>query len=179
MADTIEITPFSAADVDETWAFFQRVPEGDRTLVKEPVTELIAVEGWVADARALRFVARADGDVVGYVAVIPGVGWSRHVGELRLVVDPAVRRRGIGQRLARHALRVAIEASLTKVVVEVVAVQDSTIALFTRLGFRAEALLEDQVQDPSGNYVDLIVLANRTDADWGVLSTVGLDDQLD
>ncbi len=179
MADTIEITPFSATDVDEVWAFFQRVPEGDRTLVKEPVTELTSVQGWADDARALRYVARADGDVVGYVAVIPGVGWSRHVGELRLVVDPAVRRRGIGQRLARHALRVAVDASLTKVVVEVVAVQDSTIALFTRLGFRAEALLEDQVQDPEGNFLDLIVLANRTDADWAVLTTVGLDEELD
>ena len=95
------------------------------------------------------------------------------------MVDPAVRRRGIGQRLARHALRVAVDASLTKVVVEVVAVQDSTIALFTRLGFRAEALLEDQVQDPEGNFLDLIVLANRTDADWAVLTTVGLDEELD
>jgi len=179
LSDTIEITPFSAADVDDVWAFFQRLPEGDRTFAKEPVTELTSVLGWLDDARAMRFVGRADGDVVGYVAVIPGVGWSRHVGELRLVVDPAVRRRGIGQRLASHALRVAVEASLTKVVVEVVAVQDSTIALFTRLGFRAEALLEDQVQDPAGNYSDLIVLANRTDADWGVLATVGLDEQLD
>jgi ribosomal protein S18 acetylase RimI-like enzyme len=179
LSDTIEITTFAAADVDDVWAFFQRVPEGDRSLMKEPVSELATVQAWVDDARALRFVARADDDVVGYVAVFPGVGWSRHVGELRLVVDPAVRRRGVGQRLARHALRVAIEASLTKVVVEVVAVQESTIALFTRLGFRAEALLEDQVQDPEGNYTDLIVLANRTDADWGVLSTVGLDEQLD
>jgi ribosomal protein S18 acetylase RimI-like enzyme len=179
LADAIEITGFSAGDVDDVWAFFQRVPEGDRTLVKEPVTELAAVQAWVGDARALRYVARLDGHVVGYVAVLPGIGWSRHVGEVRLVVDPAVRRRGIGQRLARQALRVAVEASLTKVVVEVVAVQDSTIALFTRLGFRAEALLEDQVQDPSGNYSDLIVLANRTDADWGLLATVGLDEQLD
>ena len=179
MSDTIDISRFSADDVDDVWAFFQRVPEGDRTFVKEPVTELGTVRAWVDEARALRSVARLDGDVVGYVAVFPGVGWSRHVGELRLVVDPAVRRTGIGQRLARHALRVAVEASLTKVVVEVVAVQESTIALFTRLGFRAEALLEDQVQDPAGNYSDLIVLANRTDADWALLATVGLDERLD
>jgi ribosomal protein S18 acetylase RimI-like enzyme len=179
LSDTIDITAFSADDVDDVWTFFQRVPEGDRTLVKEPVTEPGAVSAWVDDARALRYVARLDGDVVGYVAVFPGVGWSKHVGELRLVVDPAVRRQGIGHRLARYALRVALEASLTKVVVEVAAVQESTIALFTGLGFRAEALLEDQVQDPAGNYTDLIVLANRTDADWGVLATVGLDEQLD
>src|SRR5215203_2018833 len=179
MTDTIEIEDFSTTDVDDVWAFFQRVPEGDRTFAKEPVTELEAVRAWDEDPRAMRSIARIGGNVVGYVAVIPGVGWSRHVGELRLVVDPQVRRRGVGQRLARHALRVAVEASLTKVVVEVVAVQESTIALFTGLGFRAEALLEDQVQDPAGYFSDLIVLANRTDADWGVLATVGLDEQLD
>ena len=175
----IEIAPFTAADVDVVWGFFQRVPVGDRTLVKEPVTELGVVQAWVGDARAQRFVARIDGTVVGYVGVYPGVGWSRHVGELRLVVDPTVRRRGIGQRLARHGLRVAVDASLTKVVVQVVATQESTIALFTGLGFRAEALLEDQVQDPGGHYIDLIVLANRTDADWDLMATVGLDEQLD
>lgn len=179
MADSIEITPFTGSDVDDVWAFFSRLPEGDRTFVKEPVTQRDAVRAWVDDARTLRSVARIDGEVVGYVAVSPGVGWSRHVGELRLVVDPTVRRQGIGQRLARHGLRVALEASLTKVVVEVVAVQESTIALFTQLGFRAEALLEDQVQDPAGDYSDLIVLANRIDADWNVLASVGLDEQLD
>jgi ribosomal protein S18 acetylase RimI-like enzyme len=179
LTDPIDITPFAAADVNDVWGFFQRVPEGDRTLVKEPVTALATVHAWVEDARARRYVARIDHTVVGYVAVFPGVGWSRHVGEVRLVVDPTVRRRGIGQRLARHALRVAIEAGLTKVVVEVVATQESTIAMFTRLGFQAEALLVDHVQNRAGSYSDLIVLANRTDADWGLMATVGLDEQLD
>ena len=102
LTDLIEITPFAAADVNVVWGFFQRVPVGDRTLVKEPVTELGHVHAWVDDARAQRYVARIDDTVVGYVAVFPSVGWSRHVGEVRLVVDPTVRRRGIGQRLARH-----------------------------------------------------------------------------
>lgn len=177
--DDFDIAPFTESDIDDVWAFFSTVPEGDRTFVKEPVADRVAVEAWVHDERARRLIARIDGRVVGYVGVIPGVGWSRHVGELRLVVDPSFRRRGIGQRLARHALRVALDASLTKVVVEVVASQESTIALFTGLGFRAEALLEDQVQDPEGAYCDLILLANRTDDDWGIMSTVGLTDRLD
>lgn len=179
MSSTIEITPLTAADTDDVWSFFQRIPEGDRTFVKEPVTDQAIVSAWADDRRALRYLARADARIVGYVAMIPGVGWSRHVGELRLVVDPAVRRQGLGQRLASHALRAALDAGLTKVVVEVVAEQDSTIALFTRLGFRAEALLEDHVQDPEGRYGDLIVLANRTDNNWNLLTTVGLDGTLD
>jgi ribosomal protein S18 acetylase RimI-like enzyme len=179
MTETIEIAPLTVGDLDDVWTFFQQVPEGDRTFVKEPVTEPATVRAWADDPRAFRSIARAAGRVVGYVAVIPGVGWSRHVGELRLVVDPAVRRQGLGQRLASHALGVALDAGLTKVVVEVVASQDSTIALFTRLGFRAEALLVDHVQDPQGAYDDLIVLANQTDADWDLLATVGLDHTLD
>ena len=95
------------------------------------------------------------------------------------MVDPGLRRQGVGQRLARHALRVALESGLTKVTVEVIAEQESTIALFTRLGFRAEALLEDHVKDPAGRFSDLIILTNRTDLDWSVLETVGLDEPLE
>ena len=60
-----------------------------------------------------------------------------------------------------------------------IAEQESTIALFTALGFRAEALLEDHVQDPAGRFGDLIILTNRTDLDWSVLETVGLDEPLE
>lgn len=173
------IAAFGTSDVDAVWEFFARLPDRDRTFVKEPVTGPQAVRAWLDDERGLRSVAR-DGDrVVGYVAVIPGVGWSRHVGELRLVVDPADRRRGLGQRLARHALAEAVHAGLSKLVVEVVADDEPTIALFTRLGFRAEALLADHVEDPDGGRHDLVVLANRTDDDWQVLTTVGLDAPLD
>ena len=84
------------------------------------------------------------------------------------------RRRGIGHRLARHGLAAAIDAGLTKVVVEVAATQHSTIALFTNLGFHAEALLEDHVRDRNGHFSDLIVLAIRVDEDWALMHTVGL-----
>jgi ribosomal protein S18 acetylase RimI-like enzyme len=176
---SFEITELTSADVDDVWAFFERLPDGDRTFVKQPVTDLDTVRRWLDDERSVRAVARLGSRIVGYVALSPGTGWSRHVGELRLVVDPEIRRRGLGQRLARHGLRIALDAGLTKVVVEVVAEQESTIALFTGLGFRAEALLVDHVQDPEGRYGDLIVLANRTDDDWRLLTTVGLDQPLE
>lgn len=179
MAHDLTISPFSATDVDEVWAFFQRVPERDRTFVKEPVNDLADVKAWVGDVRAMRSIARRDGDIVGYVGVLRGVGWSSHVGEIRLVVDPALRRQGIGQRLAWHAVRVAVELGLKKLVVEVVAAHESTIALFTGLGFRPEALLVDQVRDPTGDFADLVVLANHIDVDWEIMATIGLDDRLD
>jgi len=179
MTAEVTLSPLTSSVVDDVWFFFDRLPDGDRTFVKEPVTDRATVVTWLDDDRASRFVAKSEGRIVGYFAVYPGVGWSRHVGEIRLVVDPQSRRMGIGHHLARRALREAVEAGLTKVVVEVAASQDSTIALFTGLGFVAEALLVDHVQDPEGNLSDLIVLANHIDIDADLVATVGLDQLLD
>lgn len=173
------IQPITAADTDAVWEFFQRVPEGDRTFAKEPVTERATVMSWATDARPIRQVAWRDGGIVGYVAVIPGYGWSHHVGDLRLVVDPAWRGRGLGEKLARHGLKTAVDAGLSKVTVDVAASQEYLLGFFMRLGFHAEALLEDHVQDPLGNTGDLIVLANHLEDDWHMLSTLGLEDVLD
>lgn len=175
----IGIDELTAADVDDVWELFRRLPDRDRTFVEHPVDDVDTVRRWLGDDRSRRFVARADRRVVGYLALSRGVGWSRHVGEIRLVVDPELRRRGLGLQLARHALAVAVEEGLAKVVVEVVADQESTIGLFTRLGFRAEALLVDQVRDPDGNDSDLLVLAHRPADDRRLLETVGLDVPLD
>ena len=62
---------------------------------------------------------------VGYMAVVPLQGWSSHVGEVRVIVDPDSRGRGIGRALAQHAVLEALNLGLTKMVVEVVADQEA------------------------------------------------------
>ena len=89
-------------------AFLGRVPEGDRTFFKEDVDDPEVVDAWARPGTA-RAVAVEDGEVVGYVAVVPLHGWSSHVGEVRLIVDPGHRGRGIGRALARRAVLEAIE----------------------------------------------------------------------
>ena len=84
--------------------------------------------------------------VLGYCAVVPLHGWSSHVGEIRLIVDPAHRGEGVGTALARHATLKAFRAGLSKLVVEVLATQEFTIAMFSSLGFDPEALLPNPRQ---------------------------------
>ena len=123
-------------------------------------------------------IAIDDAEVIGSVAVVPLHGWSSHVGEVRLVVDPDHRGRGIGRRLARQAVRDAVDMGLTKLVVEVISDQEALIAMFRSLGFEPEALLIDHVRDRAGQMRDLIVLANSVDEQFGALSTAGVTDQL-
>jgi ribosomal protein S18 acetylase RimI-like enzyme len=174
--DPLRIVPTANVDADDVWAFFARMTDGDQTFFKEPVLGPETVERWASDDDSIRLVALdADETVVGSVAVIPGVGWSSHVGEMRLVVDPLRRGQGLGRRLANTALVDAIRAGLTKVSVEVVAEQVAVINLFQGLGFTAEALLEDHVRDASGQLKDLILMSHKALDTWSMLDAIGLD----
>ena len=69
-----------------------------------------------------------------------------------MIVDPDHRGRGIGRALAQHAVLEALSLGLRKMVVEVVADQEATIAMFRSLGFDPEALLKDHVRDQAGGH---------------------------
>ena len=111
------------------------------------------------------------------MAVVPLHGWSSHVGEVRLVVDPAARGRGIGRELARHAVHDAVDLGLAKLVVEVIADQTALIAMFVALGFDAEALLADHVRDRNGQIRDLLVLANDVESQFAAMATAGITER--
>lgn len=172
----LEIRPVDADDREALLAFFRRVPEGDRTFFREDVLAPGALDRWFANSGDARFVAVDGDDVVGYLAVVVQVGWSSHVGELRVVVDPTRRRQGIGRALARAGLLHALEAGLLKVVVEVVADQEPTLAMFSSLGFEPEALLRDHVRDAAGRLRDLITMAHLVEETWGAMRTTGIED---
>src|SRR3954454_21789469 len=90
---------------DALLRFFDGLPEGDLTFIREEVHDPETVRSWASGAGAGgRWVAVDTGgeggegtggeggdgtaEVTGYVAVRPLPGWSDHVGEVRLVVAP-------------------------------------------------------------------------------------------
>ena len=174
----MEICPLAPELADRVEEFFTRVPESDHNSFAEDVLAPGLVQGWLRDDRASRSVALDGGRVVGYAAVLPLVGWSSHVGSLRVVVDPAARGHGIGRQLARHGLVTGLEMGLTKLVVEVVADAEPAVRMFEGLGFEPEALLRDHVRDRTGALRDLVVLAHLVEGTWSAMATAGLEDEL-
>ncbi|WP_324274078.1 GNAT family N-acetyltransferase [Blastococcus brunescens] len=182
------VTELGPERCDALLRFFEALPEGDLTFIKEEVTDPDTVRSWATDTSpGGRWVAvdtggeGADGtdEVTGYVAVRPLPGWSDHVGEVRLVVSPTRRGSGLGRELARQALVGAVSSGLSKLVVEVVAEQGAALALFTDLGFTGEALLRDHIRDRTGELRDLMVLAHHVQETWAGMDTVGITDDLD
>lgn len=174
------IVPLDRDRVEALAAFLTALPDEDVTFIKEDVRDPGTAERWAHDAGAARrwIAVEPGGAVLGLVSVQPLVGWSSHVGDLRLVVDPSQRGQGLGRALARHAVHAAVDQGLRKIVVEVVAEQEGAIAMFTDLGFRGEALLRDHIRDRSGAVRDLVVLAHDTEEEWSAMASVGVDGEL-
>lgn len=175
------IAELSAEHVPALHAFLDALPDGDVTFIKEDVRDPAVAESWARSPGQTRISVALDGSgaVLGLVSVRPLMGWSAHVGELRLVVDPAARGQGVGRKLSMHALREAIDLGLEKVAVEVVAEQEGAVRMFSDLGFRGEALLEDHIRDREGALRDLLVLSHAVGSEWSAMASVGLEDEVE
>jgi ribosomal protein S18 acetylase RimI-like enzyme len=163
-------------DAERLTRFLDDLPDGDRTFFKEDMT-LETVERWCADERNPRWYAvDSDGRMQALLSIVPGVAWTSHVGELRLVVGSDFRRQGLGRRLARHGLTEAVRLGLRKIVVEVVADKEGDIEMFTSIGFRAEALLANHICDREGQLRDLVLLSHEVDDVSSSMDLLGLDE---
>ena len=157
--------------------FVSRIPERDRTFFKEDVGDPAVIRAWTRPGAA-HSLAIEDGEVIGWGSVVPMHGWSSHVGEVRVIVDPAHRGKGVGRALARQAVAGALRLGLTKMVVEVTADEDATIGMFRSLGFDPEALLVDHVRDKGGELHDLMILAHSVEAASAALEASGVVPEL-
>lgn len=150
-------------DRAEIGDFFERVPEEDRAFLKEDLLNRYEVEVWLDEIdidRETVIVAVVSNRIVG-TAVFQRQrqGWSRHVGEIRIVADPTFRRRGLGHALADAIVELAQNSGLEKLLAEMVSDRPEPIRVFKRLGFRTEATFNDQIKDRHGNAHDLLVMA--------------------
>jgi ribosomal protein S18 acetylase RimI-like enzyme len=172
----VRIRRLESGDSGELRAFLNRIPAADRNFFKEDVLDAATVDSWLRDGRGRRALALDDeGQVVGYAAVLSASGWSRHVGEIRLVVDPAARRRGVGQSLARWAVLEGARLGLSKVFVEVVADQEPAIVMFQQFGFVGGGLLKDHILDRHGKPRDLVILSMNLADSYSAMASLGMD----
>jgi L-amino acid N-acyltransferase YncA len=160
----VTIRPFNQSDHAQVAAFFERVPEDDRAFLKEDVINPAEVEAWLDrlnPATEIMIVATTPDRIVGTAVLAREAhGWARHVGEIRIVADPATRRLGLGHVLAETIFALAVRLGLEKIVAQMMADQEGAIRVFEVLGFRAEATLRNHVRDRYGHKHDLLIMAN-------------------
>ncbi len=180
----VEIRPLDEADVGRLVNFFRHVPVEDRLFLREDVVVSDVVYNWVRNygpQRSLVLLAEADGEIIGNVTIERQTApWSRHVGEMWVLVARDARGQGVGRQLVEEGFRAALGLGLEKIVVPITANQVASVEIFRSLGFTPEALLTGYVKDPRGlERHDLVIMAHDVAEMLPRLALVGADDEDD
>ena len=143
--------------------FFQRVPEEDRFYLKENVTAPEVIRGWTERIdleRTIPIIGIYDEKIVADATLHRSRAPARrHVGELRIVVDPDFRGMGLGSRLTQELVEVGKSLKLHKLFFELVERRESSaIRIAVRAGFEQTATLKDRVRDMYGSLQDLVIM---------------------
>lgn len=159
----ITLRPMQETDRDSVLAFAKALPADDLLFLPIDITHPKVVDGWIrslASGRTVTVVAESDGRLIGMGTLVRSeTVWARHLGNIRLLVSTDARGIGLGSLLANEVFALAEDAGLQKVVAQMAADEPGAVAVFERLGFKAEALLADYVMDRDGRTHDLIVMS--------------------
>ena len=149
-------------DQEALYEFFQRVPKEDRLFLRSDVSKRATIQSWADELnyeRILPLLALVDGRVVGDATLHRRpMGWTNHLGKVRLVIDPDYRQKGLGSLLIRELIEIGKGVKLERLVVELMGSQRAALAAFRHLGFERGAVLYRHVRDRAGRPQDLVIL---------------------
>ena len=176
---TVVLTPLQPSCSGALLAFYRHLPEEDRLMLRDDVTTSDWAEGFLREVETreiISLVAKAAGKVVGEATLYRTLhGWTRHVGEIRVTVAAAFRRKGLATALAAAQVKIATDLGIEKIIVQVVDNQLAARRTFEKLGFHKEAILPHHVMDVAGMKRDLIVLANDVSQIWAAMEAANQD----
>ena len=143
--------------------FFLRVPEDDRYYLKEDVTSPEVVGGWIEHmdySRALPLIALDNQRIVADGTLHRRRAGARsHLAEIRIVVDPEYRSKGVGSALMRELISIAEDSGLEKVIFELVADEQADAkAAASSLGFVQLSIIPNHIKDLRGRLHDLLIM---------------------
>lgn len=154
-------------DAQRVTQFVRDLPEDDSLFLRLNLADPAVTKQWLErqeGGQALALMAEVNGEMAGYASLhFSQTVWQRHLGEIRVQVGRRYRGRGLGRALATEIFALARDRGLRKIIAQMTPDQKGAIATFERLGFNAEALLQDFVMDRNGRTRDLIMMSLDTD----------------
>ena len=158
----IIIRPLIAQDEAALVDFFKAMPEEDLLYLRDDVKNPQVIKRWCQGLdyeTTLPLIAEIEGKIVGDATLHQEMrGWKSHIGNVRVVIHPQHRGKGVGRQLMGELIQVALDIGLVKLDAEFTAEQTRQIAIFERLGFVNMAVLPQHVKDVKGESHDLVIM---------------------
>jgi GNAT superfamily N-acetyltransferase len=170
-ASSVEVRPMVPGDAEALLEFFGRVPDEERRLLKDDVASKSVIAAWAEHLdydRALPLLAFDGPRICADSVLIRHRGDARsHFAEVRVVVDPDYRNRGLGSAIMREAIDIAWDAEIESVQIEFVSgVQDDAGKAALMFGGEQIGTLKDAVRDHQGNTHDVVFMRIPLGRSW-------------
>ncbi len=159
---TIRLRHLASHDGNALLEFGRRQPNEDLLFQERDITNVADIGDWIHDTEAGRIrsvVAEERGQIIGYTTIERGrLRWTRHVAEIRVMVDVAARRLGLGHVLLGLAFESALSDDVAKIIAQMTPDQVGARKIFEQLGFIEDAVLTRHVASADGELHDLVVM---------------------
>jgi ribosomal protein S18 acetylase RimI-like enzyme len=149
-------------DRDTLLGFAQALPPDDLLYLRNDITDPDVVDRLIEDIEHCRVVTvlAVSGDtVVGEGTLLHHqADWTRHVGQIRLIVLPDARSKGLGRFLAEETFSIADAFGLELLTAQMTTEETGAQAVFRGLGFESIGMLPGYVMTREGDRKDLLMM---------------------
>ena len=165
------LRPMRESDIDQLKKFFHDIPREDRLFLRYDVDGSSLFDRRLMETlhcdRTLRLLVFQGDEIVGHGLLEPCQHlWSRHVGEVRVIVRKNFRLKSLGSIILRELVDQAEILGYDKLVVRLMDTQRAVRRMCEQTGFTLEAELKNHVKDLDGNKHAMLVLSCGLDEAW-------------
>jgi L-amino acid N-acyltransferase YncA len=157
----VEVRDAVDHDWEAIWPFFEHTVRAQETYAYDPGTTYEQGRSlWMSRPPSRTVVAVVDGRVVGSAKMGPNRdGPGAHVGTASFMVDPDVRRGGVGRTLLEHVVAWHREQGFRAIQFNAVVETNTTaVRLWQSVGFRIVGTVPGAFRHPTHGYVGLHVM---------------------
>lgn len=165
----ILLRPEREEDLQDLIRFFSGVPPSDLLMFTNDSKEPGTVENWFKDSGCRNFpriIALHNGEIVAEGKIYQNGLRLRRVGELKLIVNPAYRGKGLGSQMFKILLIEGLKHEIRILTIRFNPDDKSFLKILTRYGLKLETVLRSTIsKEEYGNDKELVIASCNLE-DW-------------
>ncbi len=167
----VTLRPLMDGDQEALLEMFRRFPKEELWFLNHDVNDPGLIDRWVKNPdrrRIVSIIALTEGRVIANaVLLMKEYGAKRHIGKVRIAVDPGMREKRLGTWMLLDLINLAVAIGLKILVMRLIEDRDMAVIQGVRkLGFVERAVLDDHVLDMEENPHNLVIMTKRLQTHW-------------
>ena len=166
----LTVRPMSEKDGAKVLMFLKKLPLEHRLFLRDDVADEKTVKDWIKNLnykRVIPMMGEVDRKIVANGTVhFSQLRWMKHVGEIRILVDPKYRGLGIGRAIIHELFGLGISGGMERIMATQMDSEEFLISVLISLGFYEVARIPKHVKDMKGIKHDLVVLVAEAQDVW-------------